>query len=82
MPERQREDEGLHLTPRASESEPPDIGCGVQPICQGNQRKNTNNAMAAAPHSPRDGGLWAHMGWLLTGHTMHNDSADLFTLRS
>jgi fatty-acid desaturase len=29
------------------------------------------------PHSPRDGGLWAHMGWLLTGHTMHNDSADL-----
>jgi fatty-acid desaturase len=29
------------------------------------------------PHSPRDGGLWAHMGWLLTGQTMHNHSADL-----
>jgi stearoyl-CoA desaturase (delta-9 desaturase) len=29
------------------------------------------------PHSPRDGGLWAHMGWLLTGQTMHNDSAEL-----
>lgn len=29
------------------------------------------------PHSPRDGGFWAHMGWLLTGRTMHNDAADL-----
>src|SRR6202167_1207810 len=24
------------------------------------------------PHSPRDGGLWAHMGWILTGKAMHN----------
>ena len=24
------------------------------------------------PHSPRDGGLWAHMGWILTGQAMHN----------
>jgi fatty-acid desaturase len=23
------------------------------------------------PHSPRDGGLWAHMGWILTGQAMH-----------
>jgi stearoyl-CoA desaturase (delta-9 desaturase) len=29
------------------------------------------------PHSPREGGLWAHMGWILTGQTMHNDAADL-----
>jgi len=29
------------------------------------------------PHSPRDGGLWAHMGWILTGQTMHRDAADL-----
>jgi fatty-acid desaturase len=29
------------------------------------------------PHSPRDGGFWAHMGWILTGQTMHNDSAEL-----
>jgi fatty-acid desaturase len=28
-------------------------------------------------HSPRDGGFWAHMGWILTGQTMHNDSAEL-----
>jgi stearoyl-CoA desaturase (delta-9 desaturase) len=24
------------------------------------------------PHSPRDGGLWAHMGWIVTGKAMHN----------
>src|SRR5712692_4764584 len=24
------------------------------------------------PHSPKDGGLWAHMGWILTGKAMHN----------
>jgi fatty-acid desaturase len=29
------------------------------------------------PHSPRDGGLWAHVGWILTGQTMHNNAADL-----
>jgi fatty-acid desaturase len=29
------------------------------------------------PHSPRDGAFWAHMGWILTGQTMHNDSAEL-----
>lgn len=29
------------------------------------------------PHSPRDGGLWAHMGWILTGQTMHSDAAVL-----
>jgi fatty-acid desaturase len=29
------------------------------------------------PHSPRDGGLWAHMGWVMTGKAMHNDASDL-----
>jgi stearoyl-CoA desaturase (delta-9 desaturase) len=29
------------------------------------------------PHSPHDGGIWAHMGWLLTGNTMHNNAAEL-----
>jgi len=23
------------------------------------------------PHSPNDGGLWAHMGWIITGKAMH-----------
>ena len=26
------------------------------------------------PHSPRDGGWWAHMGWLLVGESKHGDS--------
>jgi stearoyl-CoA desaturase (delta-9 desaturase) len=26
------------------------------------------------PHSPREGGWWAHMGWLLWGETMHNNT--------
>jgi fatty-acid desaturase len=29
------------------------------------------------PHSPRDGGLWAHMGWIMTGHAMHSGSDEL-----
>ncbi len=29
------------------------------------------------PHSPRDGGFWAHMGWIITGKTFHNKSTDL-----
>ena len=29
------------------------------------------------PHSPRDGGFWAHMGWILTGKTFHNKSTEL-----
>jgi len=24
------------------------------------------------PHTPLDGGFWAHMGWILTGKAMHN----------
>jgi fatty-acid desaturase len=26
------------------------------------------------PHTPRDGAWWAHMGWLLWGETMHNNT--------
>lgn len=29
------------------------------------------------PHSPRDGGLWAHMGWILTGRAMHTNAKEL-----
>jgi len=29
------------------------------------------------PHSPRDGGIWAHMGWIMTGQSMHNKSDKL-----
>ncbi|HXE91135.1 MAG TPA: fatty acid desaturase [Terriglobales bacterium] len=29
------------------------------------------------PHSPRDGGWWAHMGWILTGRALHHDAAIL-----
>jgi fatty-acid desaturase len=29
------------------------------------------------PHSPRDGGLWAHMGWIMTGQAIHNKTAEL-----
>ena len=26
------------------------------------------------PHTPRDGGFWAHMGWILFGEAHHNDT--------
>jgi sn-1 stearoyl-lipid 9-desaturase len=29
------------------------------------------------PHSPRDGGFWAHMGWILTGKTMRSNEREL-----
>ncbi len=29
------------------------------------------------PHSPRDGGFWSHMGWILTGKAMHSNTAEL-----
>ena len=29
------------------------------------------------PHSPQDGGLWAHMGWIMTGQAMHNSVTEL-----
>jgi fatty-acid desaturase len=29
---------------------------------------------AGDPHSPHDGGFWAHMGWILFGETNHNNT--------
>src|SRR3982075_1199610 len=29
------------------------------------------------PHSPMDGTWWAHMGWILTGKSMHHDTTTL-----
>ena len=36
-----------------------------------------NTDVEGDPHSPKDGGLWAHMGWIMTGRTLHNHSAAL-----
>jgi sn-1 stearoyl-lipid 9-desaturase len=36
-----------------------------------------NSDKEGDPHSPRDGGLWAHMGWILTGRAMHNKAKEL-----
>jgi stearoyl-CoA desaturase (delta-9 desaturase) len=32
------------------------------------------------PHTPRDGGLWAHMGWIMTGQAVHNRANELLYL--
>jgi fatty-acid desaturase len=29
------------------------------------------------PHTPREGGFWAHMGWILMGTAMHHDTSVL-----
>ena len=29
------------------------------------------------PHTPREGGWWAHMGWILTGRGLHHDASVL-----
>src|SRR5256885_15053309 len=29
------------------------------------------------PHTPRDGKWWSHMGWILTGRSMHHDTTTL-----
>ncbi len=36
-----------------------------------------NTDVEGDPHSPRDGGFWAHMGWIITGRIMQNHSAAL-----
>jgi fatty-acid desaturase len=36
-----------------------------------------NTDQEGDPHSPRDGGFWAHMGWIMTGRAMHSGSAEL-----
>ena len=34
-----------------------------------------NSDKEGDPHSPRDGGFWAHVGWIVTGRALHNHSA-------
>jgi stearoyl-CoA desaturase (delta-9 desaturase) len=29
------------------------------------------------PHTPLDGGFWSHIGWIVTGKTIHNDNSSL-----
>jgi fatty-acid desaturase len=42
-------------------------------------RKHHQNADEEGdPHSPRDGGFFAHMGWIITGRAMHHQSTELF----
>jgi stearoyl-CoA desaturase (delta-9 desaturase) len=36
-----------------------------------------NTDVEGDPHSPRDGGFWAHMGWIMTGRQLHNHSSAL-----
>lgn len=36
-----------------------------------------NSDKEGDPHSPNDGGLWAHMGWIMTGKAMHNKIENL-----
>jgi stearoyl-CoA desaturase (delta-9 desaturase) len=36
-----------------------------------------NTDVDGDPHSPRDGGFWSHMGWIITGRALHNHSAAL-----
>lgn len=41
------------------------------------RKHHQNTETEEDPHSPRDGGFWAHMGWILTGKAMHNKIASL-----
>ncbi len=36
-----------------------------------------NSDKEGDPHSPRDGGFWAHAGWIITGRAFHNQSTEL-----
>jgi sn-1 stearoyl-lipid 9-desaturase len=36
-----------------------------------------NSDKEGDPHSPRDGGFWAHMGWILTGKAMHANTKEM-----
>ncbi len=41
------------------------------------RQHHQNTDREGDPHSPREGGFWAHMGWVLTGQTMQHNSAEL-----
>jgi len=36
-----------------------------------------NTDVEGDTHSPRDGGFWSHMGWIMTGRQLHNHSSAL-----
>lgn len=36
-----------------------------------------NSDKEGDPHSPRDGGYWAHIGWVMTGEARHNQTTEL-----
>jgi stearoyl-CoA desaturase (delta-9 desaturase) len=37
------------------------------------RRHHQHSDADADPHTPRHGGVWAHMGWILFGHMEHNN---------
>src|SRR6202451_3230877 len=41
------------------------------------RQHHQNTDKEGDPHSPREGGFWSHVGWLLTGRTAHDDEANL-----
>ena len=41
------------------------------------RKHHQNTDREGDPHSPHDGGFWSHMGWILTGQTMHNNANEL-----
>ena len=41
------------------------------------RKHHQNTDREGDPHSPLDGGFWSHMGWILTGQTMHNNANEL-----
>jgi sn-1 stearoyl-lipid 9-desaturase len=43
----------------------------------GSPSERQNADKEGDPHSPRDGGLWAHVGWIITGKAQHNSAGEL-----
>jgi stearoyl-CoA desaturase (delta-9 desaturase) len=41
------------------------------------RQHHQNTDKEGDPHSPRDGSFWAHIGWILTGQTRHNNAKEL-----
>ncbi len=41
------------------------------------RKHHQNTDREGDPHSPHDGGFWSHMGWIITGQTLHNNADEL-----
>jgi fatty-acid desaturase len=41
------------------------------------RKHHQNTDKEGDPHSPGEGAFWAHVGWIVTGEAMHNDSGEL-----